>query len=518
MAALAYSPEQESLVWQARLTEAVGGSFEAFLHFVAIQDIRGGSERLPWLPEGSPLERGAIRLQRWPYLMKRARAWERKDSEVILKARQLGFTWLAAAYTLFCALAPGARALVISKGLRDAYAFLERVQFIHLRLPAELRPNLTIDNFGQKAFAGGGEILALPSTKDAGRGFTGSLLVFDENAFHVWASANWRAARATVADQGQTLVMSTGNGASGHFHDLYRQAEGWERELAEMARQLAVAEDAGDEVTSRRIRGAMEALRRAVLTPVFVEALERPDRSEEWLEAERRVYVGLADEFNAEYPRTVEHAFIQLRGLVYPQFDPDIHVVEGPHPVAWERCDLRWAAYDLGGGDPTAIGFYGAYRRPGDVWRIHQYAEWASREVLSAERAYSIMQPWHERAPLNHVACDPREPTLQQTLRQVYGLPAEVANWARGEGLGLVAAWLDAGTLTISGECEESIREFGVYRWLEKTDPNDKQRYATSTPAWTHGDHHDARRYGLVWAHYVLLGEDDEPARARARY
>lgn len=498
----------DGIIWRARLLEARAHKFQAFLYFCAIQDVRGGSERLPWLPADSRLQQGALRLKQWAYLKERASAWAGGNSEVILKARQLGFTWLAAAYALHTAMQPGARVLVISKGMRDAHAFIERMDFIWARLPDSLRSRKHIDNLGHKVYSGGGEVLALPSTRDAGRGFTGSLLIFDENAFHMWAAQNWTAARATVADVGQTLVMSTANGATGHFHDLYRQAEGWERELAAMRRELEQLLDAGRDEEAERLERAMAYLARAALTPVFVGALARPDRSPEWLAAEKRVYVGMPDEFGSEYPLTVAEAFVQLRGLVYPQFDPDRHVRD-THPVPWEECTYRIACYDLGGGDPTAIVFLGAYRRPGDVWRVHQYGEYYKREVLTAEKAAAILEQWNRRGQIHLVECDPREPTLMATLDKVYGFPAELGNWNREEGLGIVAHWLTEGTLTIAAECEDSIHEFQGYRWLTRMDPHDKERYATGRAVDNHADAMDARRLGMVRLHYLLLSEGD---------
>lgn len=498
-------------VWASRILMAPS-SFPHFLYCVAIEDVRGLTCRLPWLKENDPMQRGAMRFERWDYLVERAVAWQSGKSEIVLKARQLGFTWLAAAYALWLALRPGTRILVISKGQLEAFAFISRVRFIYERLPDALKLPLVTDNEGELKFQGGGTIMGLPSTRHAGRGFTGALLLFDENAFHVWAAMNWKGARGAVADVGQTIVMSTANGSVGHFHDMFVGATELQGRLPEMRRAAEVAEDAGRFEEAAEIRRASAALEAAALTPIFIPALARPGRSAEWLEAERAIYQGVPGEFTAEYPMNIDEAFVKLTGLVYPMFTPEKHISDWS-PVKWEDCAYRVVAYDLGGGDPTAFVFLGAYRRPGDVWRIHQYGEWhAPRDAgaISAEQANEILtqDKWMHGARLTSVQCDPKEPSLAATLKSLYGYPVEIANWKRGEGLGIVSRWLTDGTLTFHKRCEFTIGEFPSYRWQYHMDPNSREHYATNTPVDNHGDHMDALRYGMIYMHYLLLNEN----------
>lgn len=442
----------------ARLRLAIEGSFVHFLYFVRIEaSTRAGADA-----------GGEIGFARWGYLIERAAQWEQGGSEVVLKARQLGFTWLAAAYALFTAQRPGSRVLVISKGQLEAYAFLDRVKFINERLPRELRKRVLVDNQGELRFAGGGQILALPSTKQAGRGFTATLVIVDEAAYHPWAADNYRAYRPTVADGGQLIIMSTANGATGFFPEQYHRA------------------GAG----------------------VFVPWWARPDRDDVWLERERQLYIGMPDEFRAEYPATPEEAFVQLTGLVYPMFTPMRHI-RVTDPCKWEDCLYRLAGYDLGGGDPTAVVVLGLYRRPSEgILRAHQFGEYYKRHGSpTVNELADYLIEWHDRAPFYSIEADKRDSMIEVTLRNVYNLPATSAMEERKEGLGLVATWLDHDWLTIAQSCYESINEFAAYRWATRVDVNTKDRYATTTAFDNHGDAMDARRKALMRAQLISLNE-----------
>lgn len=465
----------DHMAWrQARL------DFVAFLGFVQIQDVHGTGEHVEEAID-------AIKFDLWPHLVERAQSWQAGTDEIVLKARQLGLSWLAAAYALFVALKPGKNVLLLSKGELEAYQLLDKVKFIWEHLPPALRLPLEVDNEGELAFQGGGDIIALPSTKDAGRGFTASLVICDEAAYHPWAVQNYKAYRPTIADGGQLIILSTANGVGGFFYDQWEKATRQQRTLRSIKAGSApeLAENA-----------AVVRMLTLALLPVFIPWHARPDRDHFWLEKERQTYVGDPADFTAEYPATPEEAFVRLTGLVYPMFSEEKHAK--PEPVPWASCHYRYAGYDLGGGDPTAIVLLGCYRDKHGYERVHQYAEYyRTTGAPTVEEMADFLLPWHENAPFTWVESDPKDAVVQESLAAT-GLPCRTANWERKLGLGLVAMYLGNEWLTIGEHCLNSIFEFEGYRWLTRVDPNSKDRYATGTPVDHHADGMDARRYALV--------------------
>lgn len=443
------------------------------------------SDFLPFvtLRSDNPMRPAATLMEPYAYQVERAQAWQRGDSEIVLKARQLGFSsGLISPYSLFRAMWSGWSVGYWSLNEKAAVRQLEsRVLYCWERLPAPLRrPYRRNDTLIE--FEGGGSIQVFPATQIAGTGETFQLVVFDEAAFHAYGADNWSQVQPTISAGGQALIISTASpklGPAGWFYSMWQAAQQGEADL----------------------------------TPVFVPWHARDGRDAAWLARQRRLHVGLPEAFDAQYPETPGAAFVGRSGLVYPQFSAERHV-RALADVPWERCQYRYVGYDLGGGDPTAIIMLGIYRRGDGLLRAHQYGEWIQTAgAPSVEDMYAAMAPWHARAPLTGIEADsvPGGAVIAQSLRNLFGgaVPVRVETQGRGEGLGLVGSWLDNGWLTIAPECPWSVKEFPGYRWLERTDPNSQERYATRTPHDNHADCMDARRRALTGAYNALMSARD---------
>jgi hypothetical protein len=346
--------------------------------------------------------------------------------------------------------------LLLSQGQAEAYELLRKVRQVlveHVDFPATLER----DTAGIVEVIGGGRVMALPSTPKAGRGYTATLVVADEAAYHPYGEDNYAAYRPALDGGGQFIAVSTANGAYGWFSELYWGA----------------------------VRG--ENGYRHWFLPWSV----RPGRDAEWLERERRAFRGLPGEFSQEYPDTAESAFIALTGLVYPQFSELVHVVRSAVP--WADCKWRLAGIDFGGGDPTAIVPLGV--QPGE--NVHQYGEYYRTGPVSVTDIAEYLWRLQAIAPFDAILADPSQGVAIASLRSL-GLPVYAADNARQQGLGNVAWLLDEGRFTVDPGCVHSIGEFRGYRWRDNVDPHSKDRYATSTPVDHHADAMDARRYAIM--------------------
>lgn len=400
-----------------------------------------------------PLNPGVADWQPWQHLVERAEAWERGASEVILKDRQLGFTWLLAAYLCWRARYSGWQCGVWSKGQIEARKLLDRVEFIDTWSGGGGKH--TAD---ESEWPNGGLVHAFASTESAGVSFTFQVAAMDELAFHPWGGENYTALQPTLSAGGQFIAFSTANpllGGSGVFHDLY-----W---------------------ASKRHETPYTAL--------FVPWHARPGRDQVWLARQRAAYKGFPDEFDAYYAETDTAAFTGKSGVVYPMFSEERHVKA--KPCEWRDCKRRVVGIDWGGrgeGNPMAIiplGLTG-------LDRIHQFGEYYEQRVddpLSA--AVEYINLLRHRGGVDLVVYDPSEDSMGRTLAAVLAqdnIPCGPANNDRGRGLGLVAYLLANDLLTIGKGCTESIAEFPLYRVQRKRDPNDRTTYATSSPVDHHGD------------------------------
>jgi hypothetical protein len=192
----------------------------------------------------------------WAWQFQLLAIWVLNRLCVVLKARQLGVSWLAAMYALWVAIRkPGQSILLISRRQDDADKLLAKVAYIYGRLPA-WRPRAIVNTRSIRFPALGSEIEALPASENIGRSRTAQLVILDEHAHQPWARKIMLAIKA-VAEKGQILSISSANGQGALHSQIYiaakagtngwkavfipfnahpdRQAPGWlERERAEL--------------------------------------------------------------------------------------------------------------------------------------------------------------------------------------------------------------------------------------------------------------------------------------------
>ena len=171
---------------------------------------------------------GAAPFEQWEYLMELARMLVESRLVVVLKARQLGFSWTTAAYAAWLiTFSPGTNVLMISRGQNEAFSLLDKVRFILRNLPGEWQHSFSPDSRSEIGVPSmDSKIVALPSTEDAGRSETASLVIQDEADFHEHHAANYAAVRPTIDHGGQMIMGSTSNKRemASLFKQLYRGA------------------------------------------------------------------------------------------------------------------------------------------------------------------------------------------------------------------------------------------------------------------------------------------------------
>lgn len=440
------SPAERAAIRDLARAELARRSFLDFLGHVQVRS-------------DDPLNPVITKWEAWPYLVEQAEAWASGASEVDLKDRQLGYSWLAASYAVWRAR-NGAAVALISKGQLEARELLAKCAFVERHLPwGERGTACRVDDIRYPA---GGVIMAFPSTPDAGVSFTFQIVIMDEAHFHPYAASNYAAIRPTISAGGQFIILSTADpslGPNGWFPEMY-----WASKRGETG------------YVSR-----------------FIPWHVRPGRDRAWLERERAAYHGMPEEFDAYYAETDAQAFTGKTGLVYPMFSEARHVL-AEHPWAWADSKRKVAGVDFGGGDPTACPVLGL----SGTKQVHQFAEFYQRGAVGVEDIAAFLKQW----PGPGVAyCDPSEPVAIEDLTRALrgsGWTATAADNRRGEGLGFVGWLLEGDRITIHASCRDSIAEFPGYRWTNRTDPNDQTRYATGTPVDHHADGMDGRRYGVM--------------------
>ena len=170
-----------------------------------------------WLEFGHILEpppgKGRIPFAIWDHLLDAIELLLGHRLISILKARQIGISWLLAAYALWTALyKEGAVVLLLSQGQAEAVVFLEKCRYINKELPDHLRGAVGTDSTTQMTFTNANSKLsALPSTENAGRSETATLVIQDEADYHQYIDLNYLAVKPTIDGGGQLIQVSTVN-------------------------------------------------------------------------------------------------------------------------------------------------------------------------------------------------------------------------------------------------------------------------------------------------------------------
>lgn len=199
--------------------------FLCFLDFVKLQE--------PPTPSNSAGS-AVVPFQKWPHLIQGANLLTTSLLIVALKARQIGWSWLVAAYVVWYASYHSAALIFLfSRGEYEAKQLLAKCKTVYRNLPDTLRVPL-VNGQGKEGtdleieFRNGSRIHAFASTRDTGRSETASIVVYDEADFHEWLDANYAATKPTVDAGGQMIMLSTANKRTmlSLFKGLFRGAPG----------------------------------------------------------------------------------------------------------------------------------------------------------------------------------------------------------------------------------------------------------------------------------------------------
>lgn len=219
---------------------------------------------------------------------------------IILKARQLGISWVTAGYALWMGMFHKyQRILIISINDTEAQVFLEKVKFIFDNLPDWLKPQVYKRNestlwfgvrYGYDSDEVGGinsKIESIPTSKTAGTSRSLNLLIVDECAKVEFMDTIYRSAQPALSTIGGQVIMvstMTVEGTSAFFEEMWFGSKSGENSFASK----------------------------------FLSYLRYPGHTKEWrteqihkLPASQRALA------RQEYPETAEEAFQSVGGKYY---------------------------------------------------------------------------------------------------------------------------------------------------------------------------------------------------------
>lgn len=280
---------------------------------------------------------------------------------IILKARQLGITWLSLWFALWNMIfTVGFTVVALSRRDDEAKELIRRMEFMLENLPSWLIirkqdapkdyegimwDSITHEVMIIRADSEDSRIVAMPSAKDSGRSFTASLVILDEWAFQQWAEEIWTASYPTInrPTGGKVIGLSTAK-KNTLFENIWYHAHDYN------------------------------------FHRIFLSWRADPRRTDEWYEQTKKALC-VNKKYLQEYPSTPEEAFSAGDLTSFPEFSEDIHVCE---PFEIPKYWRKFGSVDNGYSDPFAWYKY-AVSPDGIVYVYYEY----SRERESQRIYYS---------------------------------------------------------------------------------------------------------------------------------
>ena len=257
--------------------------------------------------------------QMWEKQREALRSIAENKFNVILKARQLGFSWLVLHYATWVMICPGRTVIGLSQKEDDAKELVRRMEVICANAPDIFREEgkqpvgwngITYTRLAMELrfkFPDGMEskFTGMPSSPGSGRSFTANLIIFDEWAFQPFAEEIWKSGFPTInrPTGGQVIGLSTIE--RGSFFE---------------------------EVFTNRDNG---------FNKIFIPWYADPRRDEKWYEDTKKA---MGDAITQEYPATIEEALTVPGGSYFPEVNERNTVSKEP----LKGSLIRYCSLDYG--------------------------------------------------------------------------------------------------------------------------------------------------------------------------
>ncbi len=181
---------------------------------------------------------------------------------------------------------------------------------------------------------------------------------------------------------------------------------------------------------------------------------DNPSLSREVIKRYKSLYSG------AFYERFIEGKWVAADGLVYPMFSAKRHIKKNPGSFT-----QFYLSCDYGTVNPFSLGLWGKH---GSVWyRIGEFYHSArdSSVQLTDEEYYEKLCALAGGRKIEALIIDPSAASFAETVRRHGEYRVVKADNDVLKGINLVCRALKEEQIFFCPACEDTIREFSVYRW-----------------------------------------------------
>lgn len=171
-----------------------------------------------------------VPLELFPDQVSLLKDYEEFEENIALKYRQAGVSTVTAAWIskrlVFAKKERPEKILIIANKLDTSMEMANKIRAFVEQWPSWVGTGFSQDKNSQRHYklTNGCEVKAVATSRDALRGYTPTVLVFDEAAFIEADGDFWAACMASLSTGGKVVVVSTPNGYDPIYYEIYNQA------------------------------------------------------------------------------------------------------------------------------------------------------------------------------------------------------------------------------------------------------------------------------------------------------
>lgn len=182
---------------------------------------------------------------------------------------------------------------------------------------------------------------------------------------------------------------------------------------------------------------------------------DNPSLSESIIKRYESLYSG------AFYERFVLGKWVAVDGLVYPFFNEKEHIAK----AVPESCSQYYISCDYGTVNPASFGLWGLHN---GVWyRLREFYHDSKAKgfQMTDKEYYEELVRLADNRHIDAVIVDPSAASFIECIRREGRFRVIPAKNNVSDGIRQVSEKLKAKKIMVGSSCEDSIREFSMYRW-----------------------------------------------------
>lgn len=172
----------------------------------------------------------------------------------------------------------------------------------------------------------------------------------------------------------------------------------------------------------------------------------------------------------AFYERYILGRWVVAEGAIYPLFNKKTHIFRDDNIP---KSGQYYMSCDYGTINPFSLGLWCV--SGGIAYRLKEIYHDSRLEgkQFTDEEYYCLVEQLAGGLPIQYIVVDPSAASFIQCIRRHGRFGVRLAINSVLDGIRYTGGFLQSGRLLLHESCKDSIREFGLYRWDEKS-PVDK--------------------------------------------